>query len=52
MGFTLISMVDFDAAAEVLSALGAARLTVLDALDSSSFLTGAAFTGRSFEADL
>lgn len=51
IGFALMSMVDLDAAAEVLSALGAATLRVLDCLDSSSFLAGAGFTVTSVEAD-
>jgi hypothetical protein len=43
-------MVDFEAAAEVLSALGAAMLT--EARDSDSFFTGAGCAGISFEAVL
>lgn len=43
-------MVDFDAAAEVLSALGAATLG--EGCDSDSFFTGAGCDGISFEAVL
>lgn len=43
-------MVDFDAAAEVLSALGAATLS--EVCDSDSFFTGAGCAGISFEAVL
>ena len=51
MGFALISIVDLDAASDVLSALGAATFKALDALEPSSFLIGAAFTVMSLEAD-
>lgn len=51
-GLALMSTVDFDAAAEAWSALGAATLAVLvDARDASSFLIGAAFTGVSVDVE-
>lgn len=48
----LISIVDFEAAAEVWSALGAAMLRAFVAFESSSLLTGAVgFAEMSLEAD-
>lgn len=47
-----MSMVDFDAAADVWSALGAATSAApVDALDSSSFLAGAGLTGVSVDVE-
>jgi hypothetical protein len=47
-----MSMVDFEAAADVWSALGAAMLRALVGLDSSSLLTGAdGLAETSLEAD-
>jgi hypothetical protein len=50
-GFALMSMVDFDAAAEVLSALGVARCVPEDDVLDSSFV-GAGLTVASLDVDL
>lgn len=50
IGFTFTSIVDLDAAAEVLSALGAATLT--DGRDSESLRAGAGCVGTSLDAVL
>ena len=52
IGLPLMSTVDLEAAADVLSALGAAMLAALYACDCSAFFDGAAFTGRSWEVVL
>lgn len=51
-GFALISTVDFDAAADVWSALGAATLAALGNVRGvSSFLIGAGFTRMSVDVE-